>query len=109
MKYRRLAVPVVAIVLASSVAAQDRPSAPGRTEQGRRLFMDQGCYGCHTLGKLGTPIGPDLSHVGAKYPEAYLKSWLRDPAQQRPSAHMPRLELTEAQVLALAAFLASLE
>jgi mono/diheme cytochrome c family protein len=73
------------------------------------MFMEQGCHGCHTIGKLGTPIGPNLSRIGAKYPESYLKSWLRDPAMQRPSAHMPKLELTEAQIAVLASFLASLE
>lgn len=80
-----------------------------RRAAGRRMFMEQGCYGCHTVQKIGTPIGPDLSHLGAKYSESYLRNWLRDPAQQRPAAHMPQLELTEPQIAALAAFLASLE
>lgn len=26
---------------------------------GARLFIEQGCYGCHRIGSLGTPIGPD--------------------------------------------------
>ena len=60
------------------------------------------------IGKFGTPIGPDLSRVGARYPEPYLVRWLRDPSAQRPSAHMARLELSEAQVQALAAYLSSL-
>jgi cytochrome c oxidase subunit 2 len=70
--------------------------------------MNNGCYGCHTVGPMGTPIGPDLSHVGTKYSLAYLKRWLRDPAEQRPSAHMPALELSDVQVAALAAYLSSL-
>jgi cbb3-type cytochrome oxidase cytochrome c subunit len=60
------------------------------------------------VGKMGTPIGPDLSRIGSKYSRAYIERWLRDPAAQRPNAHMPALELTEDQVKALAAFLASL-
>ncbi len=36
-------------------------------EQGKQYFMSNGCYGCHAVGRMGTPIGPDLSHVGAKY------------------------------------------
>jgi cytochrome c oxidase subunit II len=91
-----------------SIAAQSRAIAQDRAQDGRRMFMEQGCHGCHTVGRLGTPIGPDLSHVGAKYSETYLKNWLRDPQQQRPAAHMPKLELTEPQIAALAAFLASL-
>jgi cytochrome c oxidase subunit II len=77
-------------------------------ERGKQDFISNGCHGCHTVGRMGTPIGPDLSHVGAKYSPAYLQQWLRDPASQRPSAHMPALELTDAQVTALAAYLSSL-
>ena len=108
----RSSIVIAAIALslgAGALAAQERASTYERVEEGRRMFMAQGCYGCHTLGKLGTPIGPDLSHVGAKYPEPYLKNWLRDPAMQRPAAHMPKLDLTEPQIAALASFLASLD
>lgn len=105
---------VLAVMAASLVAgalgAQERAgSAQERIARGRAMFMEQGCYGCHIVGKVGTPIGPDLSHVGAKRAEAELKTWLRDPAMQRPAAHMPKLELTEAQIAVLAAFLASLD
>jgi cytochrome c oxidase subunit 2 len=77
-------------------------------EQGQQYFMNNGCYGCHTVGRMGTPIGPDLSHVGTKYSRAYLERWIRDPSAQRPSAHMPALELSDPQVTALAAYLSSL-
>ena len=110
MTRRWLVLPVLAISVAVLwLAAQERAGAQDRADQGRRTFMEQGCYGCHTVGKMGTPIGPDLSYMGAKRSEEYLKNWLRDPASQRPSAHMPRLELTEPQIAALAAFLASLK
>jgi cbb3-type cytochrome oxidase cytochrome c subunit len=91
---------VVAVV---SVAAQEPAGGPGRA-----LFMEQGCYGCHTLEKLGTPIGPDLSRIGRKYSEPALERWLHDPASQKPTAHMPRIELAETEAKALAAFLSSL-
>jgi len=110
MMRRWLVLPVLAISVAIlAVAAQERAGAQDRADQGRRMFMEQGCHGCHTIGRMGTPIGPDLSYMGAKRSEDYLKNWLRDPASQRPSAHMPRLELTEPQIAALAAFLASLK
>jgi cbb3-type cytochrome oxidase cytochrome c subunit len=60
------------------------------------------------VGKSGTPIGPDLSHVGAKYSEKYLEVWLSEPQQQKPTAHMPKIELTDPEKQALAAYLASL-
>jgi mono/diheme cytochrome c family protein len=88
---------------ASLARAQDRPAVA----TGARLFMDHGCYGCHRIGALGTPIGPDLSKIGAKYAEVDLVRWLSDPASQKPNAHMPKLELTPADISALAAFLAA--
>jgi cytochrome c553 len=95
-------------LLATACAAAAQSSGPQVVERGEAAFKSNGCYGCHLIGKFGTPIGPDLSHVGRKYPPEYLARWLRDPAQQRPSAHMPALELTEADVQALAAYLGSL-
>ena len=94
-----------ALVLCATTAFGQRDSLAA---QGERVFNDQGCYGCHTMGKSGTPIAQDLSTIGSKHSEAYLRTWLRDPQQQKPSAHMPKLELTEGEVRALAAYLASL-
>ena len=96
------------LALAGSSIAVGQGPAAARVEQGGRVFVDNGCYGCHTVGKLGTPIAPDLSHIGSKYPLEYLERWVRDPLVQRPSAHMPKLELTDGQVRALAAYLSSL-
>lgn len=76
--------------------------------QGRQLFADKGCYGCHTVGAAGTPIAPDLRRAAARYPEATLARWLRNPSAQEPTRHMPNLELSEAEASALVAYLASL-
>jgi mono/diheme cytochrome c family protein len=97
---------VISFVLLTSAAAA---MAAGGAEEGRMLFFSQGCYGCHRVGIAGTPIANDLSHVGRKYTESQLARWLRDPASQKPSAHMPRLALTDAEILALAAYLATLQ
>jgi mono/diheme cytochrome c family protein len=98
---------IAAAVLAACTTASGQP--PGAVvERGQAAFRNNGCYGCHMIGTFGTPIGPDLSRVGRKYPADYLARWLRDPAMQRPSAHMPALELSEADVQALAAYLGTL-
>ena len=96
-------VAVLVVSTGSSLAAEESTVA-----QGKRLFTQQGCYGCHMIDKYGTPIATDLSDVGAKYDRAYLTRWLKDPASQKPTAHMPKIALTEAEVQALAAYLASL-
>jgi mono/diheme cytochrome c family protein len=99
-------VTMTVLTIAAAAATQPPRSA---VELGEITFNNSGCFGCHTIGKIGTPLAPDLSHVGSKYPAEYIARWLRDPSFQRPNAHMPAFELTEAQVRALAAYLGSLE
>jgi len=95
---------LIPLLSPAPVRAQPPPGLAGR---GERLFTEQGCYGCHTVGKFGTPIGPDLSKVGAKHDLAYLTKWLQDPASQKPTAHMPKIQLTDTEARALAAYLAA--
>ena len=101
-----LAVGIAALVSATLAVGQER--SDGLRARGEAAFTKQGCHGCHMVGKLGTPIGPDLSYVGRRYSPEYLERWLRDPAMQRPSAHMPALELTDDDIRALAYYLGSL-
>jgi mono/diheme cytochrome c family protein len=108
----RTAALALAGLLASSLGtgcarldAQDREALVAR---GRQLFADKGCYGCHTVGVAGTPIGPDLRGAAARYGESTLARWLRDPAAQEPTRHMPKLEMSEAEANALAAYLGTL-
>ena len=96
---------IVIVALAVPAHAQNGSALVAK---GRVLFRDHGCYGCHTVGATGTPIAPDLSRIGAKRDQAFLTRWLRNPSEQRPTAHMPRIELTEPEVQALAAYLGSL-
>lgn len=96
---------LAALVGCSAGVAQDDQALRA---QGQRLFTEQGCYGCHMIEKYGTPIATDLSHVGSKYDLAYLTQWLRDPLVQKPTAHMPKIALTETEGRALAAYLAGL-
>jgi mono/diheme cytochrome c family protein len=94
--------------LGSGCARLDAQDREALVAQGRQLFTDKGCYGCHTIGAAGTPIAPDLRPAVARYSEAMLARWLRDPATQEPTRHMPNLQLSEAEARALAAYLASL-
>jgi len=109
-----LRAPWVALAGAAAALALATAAAYGQDEgalieRGKRLFTEQGCYGCHMIGKTGTPIANDLSQVGSKYPVGYLRQWLREPQQQKPRAHMPKIEMAEAEAQALAAYLASLK
>jgi mono/diheme cytochrome c family protein len=96
-------VAVAAWLVSPSAWAQDA-SLVG---QGQRAFMSQGCYGCHRVGKVGTPVARDLSHIGATYRSEYLERWLRGPSDVRPSSHMPAFELTDDDIRSIAAYLAA--
>jgi cbb3-type cytochrome oxidase cytochrome c subunit len=102
---RALIIAAALLAVAIVVRAQSPETVAAR---GEAAFRSNGCYGCHMVGKFGTAIGPDLSRVGRKYSTDFMARWLRDPAMQRPSAHMPALELSEADVQALAGYLGSL-
>ena len=101
-------VPVVVLLFAAAPALAQAPDA-ALVLKGQGLFKEQGCYGCHTVGKFGTQgIAADLSHVGSKHDVGYLTKWLKDPASQKPTAHMPKIGLTDDEAKALAAYLGSL-
>lgn len=97
----------LALAMAASCAWAQAPG--DLAARGKAVFTEQGCYGCHTVGATGTPIASDLSRIGTRYSRTELTRWLRDPSSQRPTAHMPRIVLAEPEVLALAAYLASLQ
>jgi hypothetical protein len=74
------------------------------------LFVAKGCVTCHVNNRIdnkyvefSTNIGPNLSQYAAS-PE-FLRMWLKDPAAVRPNTQMPNLELGEAEIEALVAFL----
>jgi cytochrome c oxidase subunit 2 len=105
---------IAAVIVFTAALALSGTRASGQDRdplltRGERAFVSQGCHGCHLVAKFGTPIGPNLSHIGAKYPASYLTSWLRDPESVRPTAHMPKLELSAEDIQGLAAYLASLK
>lgn len=93
-------------LLTAACASQDRRSA-GDAADGRQVFLTQ-CYGCHTLGAVGTPIAPDLSRIGARLSREELERRVRDPRTHKDAARMPRLDLSEAEIQALASYLSEL-
>jgi mono/diheme cytochrome c family protein len=64
-------------------------------DDGRLLFSVLGCAGCH--GGLGTGeevlggvgIGPSLEGTGSRLQGGWLRSFLEDPVEVRPSGHAP--------------------
>jgi cytochrome c oxidase subunit 2 len=98
--------------------AEGSPAAVRGTE-GERVFLANICVNCHAA--RGTEArgssGPDLTHVGARatlgagvLPNdvARMRAWLDDPQRHKPGSFMPRVPLEDAELDALAAYMAAL-
>lgn len=72
-------------------------------EQGRRLFADKGCTGCHETSPFDhlTRTGPKLNSVAQKVKNDWLYRWVRRPADYLPPTHMPDFRFTDEEVRAV--------
>lgn len=88
-------------------------SALSQVEFGRQLFIAKGCITCHVNSKAASlseywtiEMGaPNLSNFSAR-PEV-LAIRLKDPSAAKSDTQMPNLDLTEAEIEALIAFINS--
>jgi cbb3-type cytochrome oxidase cytochrome c subunit len=80
----------------------------GTRYDGRALFVGLGCTYCHRVGVAGGEVGPALTHIGRVRDLDWLRRLLRDPAAILADGTMPRLYLNDAQVEAVADYLATL-
>lgn len=103
----RIAIPSL-LLTAVLVTGCARVDGGAGVADGAQVFRDQGCYGCHTVGTTGTPIATDLTRIGSRHDRTYFVRWLQDPSHQKPRQHMPKIELSDREVQALAAYLSSL-
>mgnify|MGYP000917579722 CR=1 FL=1 len=71
----------------------------------RPQIFNQLCVACHSLQGSGGTVGPALDGVGNRLDQAALNRWLHDPAAVKPDTKMPKLPLTDGQIVELAAFL----
>ena len=104
------------------VKAQQAPpveSADPLAQQGKTIFTQSACVGCHTItGISAGHIGPDLTHFASRTrfagslmestPDNLVK-WIENPDHMKPGALMPNLGMTGEQSKALAAYLLSLK
>jgi cytochrome c oxidase subunit 2 len=78
-------------------------------EAGKRIYEAQGCSACHSIRGQGGAAGPDLSRIGRTRDAAWLVRFTRDPEAVKPGSPMPPYkDLSEAELQAIAAYLAAL-
>lgn len=60
--------------------------------EGKKLFWDLGCTGCHAVkGFEEAPkVGPSLLKVGSKVSEEWILEWLKNPRDYLPHTKMPK-------------------
>jgi mono/diheme cytochrome c family protein len=76
--------------------------------EGRRLFEEKGCFGCHSIGGKGGNIGPPLDLVAKRHDPQWIVAHFQNPQAVSPGTVMPRFNFTEQQIRALTEFLLSL-
>jgi cytochrome c oxidase subunit 2 len=87
---------------------------------GKALFMNASCSSCHRIS--GTPAngeqGPDLTHFASRTTmlsgmmdntPANVNSWLTDPQNVKPGAHMPRFIFSKDSIRAITVYLSELK
>jgi len=101
------------------LAGQSQP-ASAADAPGRKLFDEYGCIGCHQVRGLprGSPIGPDLTHLGSRPTLAAgilpmqaqaVASFIRDPSASKPGALMPSFhDMSDEDAQAMARWLMEL-
>jgi len=75
---------------------------------GVAYFRQEHCLSCHAIGGCGASIGPDLTRIPIRRDAAWMIRHFRHPAEMRPGTSMPAIQLSDAQLNSLAAFLLKL-
>lgn len=75
----------------------------------RPKIFNQMCIACHALTGQGGVVGPALDDVGNRRSFDNLVAWITDPQQIKPGTLMPKLPLSEADVVELASFLSKMK
>lgn len=77
--------------------------------EGRTLFAQYQCLGCHELNGEGNEVGPSLDGVAVRRKPEYIAAILEDPERVVPGTAMEDKDLWEDEILALTAYLVSLK
>jgi mono/diheme cytochrome c family protein len=91
-----------------SVDRYDTNFTPAEARRGAELYAQLGCTGCHQVGLQGGYVGPDLSNAGRRLMPGWTAAWLTSPETYKPGTLQPDYGLSEADVRALTAYLATL-
>jgi ubiquinol-cytochrome c reductase cytochrome b subunit len=75
---------------------------------GIAYFRQENCVSCHAIDSSGSQIGPDLTRTAIHRNAAWMIQHFKSPQGVRPGSSMPAIQLSDAQLNSLAAFLLKL-
>jgi ubiquinol-cytochrome c reductase cytochrome b subunit len=75
---------------------------------GVAYFRQENCISCHAVGGHGGKVGPDLTSASIHKDAAWMIQHFKRPSFIRPGTSMPPIQLSDAQLSSLAAFLLKL-
>lgn len=75
---------------------------------GVAYFRRENCMSCHAIGEKGGNVGPDLTRISIHKDAAWMIQHFKRPSAMRPGSSMPPIQLSDAQLNSLAAFLLKL-
>jgi nitric oxide reductase subunit C len=64
-------------------------SGAASPDPGEAVFKSQGCKACHKIGSVGGTVGPDLTHVGSRRDNTWIKIQIKYPKAHNPNSIMP--------------------
>ena len=79
--------------------------------EGKDVY-EKKCKTCHSVGGVAGPMvkmGGPLDGVGSKHDEAWFKEYIKDPKSKNPQSKMPKATISEEELTAVAAYVASLK
>lgn len=89
----------------------DAPDAPIRSEladRGREIVEARACLGCHVIGRQGGNVGPGLNDLTDRRDPGFIRRKLADPTFDNPTSMMPNFGLSQEEIEAVLAYLATL-
>ena len=72
---------------------------------GKALIEKYACQSCHTIGKEGGTVGPNLNQVALRRSEQWLLEWLNNPSAVKPGTLMPQFAWAPGEHEAVIAYL----
>lgn len=109
LSIRILIVFAVASLNFSAVAVVRAQTDAELIAKGQKVYAEQKCSQCHSINGTGGKSGGNLSKAGATRDFDWLKQFTRAPKSLIPNAKMPAFQGSREELVAVAAYLASLK